>query len=203
MAIDLDDEIVQDFLVEAGEILEKLNGQLVELEQMPDDYDLLNAIFRGFHTIKGGAGFLNLTALIDICHRAEDVFNALRQGTRRVDSILMDTILEVLDVVNQMFREIASGRDAMPAESALLARLEALTSESAPTDEEYSEIPGEAEPEIPDGSSCVPEAGDPVAQPLGRTVVEDVFTTMLESAEPEPRPEQQPVDPVATGNEIT
>lgn len=73
MAIDLDDEIVQDFLVEAGEILEKLNGQLVELEQMPDDYDLLNAIFRGFHTIKGGAGFLNLTALIDICHRSEDV----------------------------------------------------------------------------------------------------------------------------------
>ncbi|MEY4194327.1 MAG: hypothetical protein RLZZ226_695 [Pseudomonadota bacterium] len=205
MAIDLDDEIVQDFLVEAGEILEKLNGQLVELEQMPDDYDLLNAIFRGFHTIKGGAGFLNLTALIDVCHQSEDVFNVLRQGTRRVDSILMDTILEVLDVVNQMFREIASGRDAVPAESALLARLEALTSESAQTDEEYSDIPGEAELEIPDGSSYVPEAeaGDPVAQPLGRTVVEDVFTTMLEAVEPEPHPDHKPVGSVGTGNEIT
>ena len=48
MAIDMDDEILQDFLVEAGEILEELNEQLVDLEQSPDDYDLLNAVFRGF-----------------------------------------------------------------------------------------------------------------------------------------------------------
>ena len=58
MALDADEEILQDFLVEAGEILEKLSEQLVDLEQHPDDSDLLNAIFRGFHTVKGGAGFL-------------------------------------------------------------------------------------------------------------------------------------------------
>ena len=62
MAIDLDDEILQDFLVEAGEILELLGEQLVELEQSPEDQDLLNAIFRGFHTVKGGAGFLAIDA---------------------------------------------------------------------------------------------------------------------------------------------
>ena len=60
----MDDELLQDFLVEAGEILEKLNGQLVELEQRPDDRELLNAIFRGFHTIKGGAGFLNVEPMV-------------------------------------------------------------------------------------------------------------------------------------------
>ncbi|WP_054774231.1 Hpt domain-containing protein [Methylogaea oryzae] len=81
MAIDLDDEILQDFLVEAGEILEKLGEQLVELEQSPGDYDLLNAIFRGFHTVKGGAGFLAVTPLVEVCHSAEDVFNVLRQAT--------------------------------------------------------------------------------------------------------------------------
>lgn len=61
MSFDADEEILQDFLVEAGEILEQLSEQLVELESRPDDMDLLNAIFRGFHTVKGGAGFLQRT----------------------------------------------------------------------------------------------------------------------------------------------
>ena len=78
MAIDLEDEILQDFLVEAGEILEELNEQLMELEQSPDDSDMLNTIFRGFHTIKGGGSFLALTNLVEICHKSEDVFNLLR-----------------------------------------------------------------------------------------------------------------------------
>ena len=60
MSLDVDQEILEDFLVEAGEILELLSEQLVELEQNPEDSNLLNAIFRGFHTVKGGAGFLQL-----------------------------------------------------------------------------------------------------------------------------------------------
>ncbi len=82
MSLDSDDEILQDFLVEAGEILERLNEELVELEQRPDDLDMLNSVFRSFHTIKGGAGFLAINPLVDVCHRAEDVFNVLRQGER-------------------------------------------------------------------------------------------------------------------------
>ena len=57
MTFEVDEEILQDFLVEAGEILELLSEQLVELENNPNDTELLNAIFRGFHTVKGGAGF--------------------------------------------------------------------------------------------------------------------------------------------------
>ena len=71
MSFDADEEILQDFLVEAGEILELLSEQLVDLEQRPQDKDLLNAIFRGFHTVKGGAGFLQLSPLVDCCHAAE------------------------------------------------------------------------------------------------------------------------------------
>ena len=68
-----DEDILQDFLVEAGEILEQLSEQLVELEQSPDDKDLLNAIFRGFHTVKGGAGFLQLDAMVECCHVTENL----------------------------------------------------------------------------------------------------------------------------------
>lgn len=125
MSIDLDDEILQDFLVEAGEILEKLSEQLVELEQSPDDFDLLNAIFRGFHTVKGGAGFLAIHELVEICHSAEDVFNVLRQGDRKVTPDLMDVILQVLDIVNEMFAQVRVGQSPQTAPAALMTRLKA------------------------------------------------------------------------------
>ena len=75
MSLDVDQEILEDFLVEAGEILELLSEQLVDLEQRPDDSDLLNAIFRGFHTVKGGAGFLQLDPMVECCHKAENLFD--------------------------------------------------------------------------------------------------------------------------------
>ena len=126
MSLDADDEILQDFLVEASEIVEQLGEQLVDLEQSPEDSDLLNAIFRGFHTVKGGAGFLAIAPLVDTCHRAEDVFNVLRQGQRPVSPALMDTILQALDAVNEMMDRIRDGEMPEPAEPELLKSLEAL-----------------------------------------------------------------------------
>jgi two-component system chemotaxis sensor kinase CheA len=123
MAFDADNEILQDFLIEAGEILEKLGEQLVELEHRPTDRELLNAIFRGFHTVKGGAGFLNITALVEVCHRAEDVFNILRQGDRIIDADLMDVVLRVIDVVNSMMKSIRTGVEPDPADPAMLEKL--------------------------------------------------------------------------------
>ncbi len=122
-----EDDILQDFLVEAGELLEKLNGQLVELEQRPQDSGLLNAVFRSFHTIKGGGGFLGLTPLVEVCHRAEDVFNVLRQGERQIDAALMDTILQVLDIVNEMFAQLQAGEPLSHATPGLLTTLEGFT----------------------------------------------------------------------------
>ena len=86
MSYDLDEDILQDFLIEAGEILELLSEQLVELENNPDDKDLLNAIFRGFHTVKGGAGFLSLAELVDTCHGAENVFDVFAQRSTFSDA---------------------------------------------------------------------------------------------------------------------
>src|SRR5690554_4026004 len=120
MAFDADEEILQDFLVEAGEILELLSEQLVDLEQHPDDSDLLNAIFRGFHTVKGGAGFLQLDPLVSCCHSAENVFDTLRNHKRTVTPELMDAVLEALDHVNAMFNQVRDREEPTPAPQSLL-----------------------------------------------------------------------------------
>ncbi len=131
MAIDLEDEILQDFLVEAGEILETLNEQLVDLEQSPEDSDLLNSIFRGFHTIKGGGSFLSLTNLVEVCHKSEDVFNLLRNHEITLNVDMMDAFLRVLDEVNSMFDQIRAGEDPSAADPALIQELIAMQDPSA------------------------------------------------------------------------
>ena len=127
MAFEVDEEILQDFLVEAGEILELLSEQLVELENNPNDSELLNAIFRGFHTVKGGAGFLSLTELIETCHGAENVFDCLRQHNREVSAPLMDTILAALDVINAQFEAVQNGNEMIAAPASIVTELHRLS----------------------------------------------------------------------------
>ncbi|MDF9616593.1 chemotaxis protein CheA [Pseudomonas entomophila] len=153
MSFGADEEILQDFLVEAGEILELLSEQLVELESRPDDADLLNAIFRGFHTVKGGAGFLQLNELVECCHIAENVFDILRKGERRVDAELMDVVLEALDTVNSMFSQVRERSDITPATPELLAALSRLAEPGgaqAPEPVVEAAPQAEAEPDITD-----------------------------------------------------
>ena len=127
MSFEQDEEILQDFLIEAGEILETLSEQLVELENDPNNADLLNAIFRGFHTVKGGAGFLSLTELVDACHGAENVFDTLRNHQRSVTSELMDVILQALDTINEMFAQVQNQEPLSKAAPSLLAELHRLS----------------------------------------------------------------------------
>ncbi|WP_295399219.1 chemotaxis protein CheA [uncultured Thiocystis sp.] len=152
MAIDPQDEILQDFLVEAGELLEALNEQLIDLEQNPEDRDLLNAVFRSFHTIKGGAGFLNLNSMVIICHHAEDVFNLLRNNQRKIEPFLMDTVLRVLDVLNVMFGDLKSGNEPEPAPDQLI---EALAKLAVPG--EQSRAPAETPESLPPSPAKRPE----------------------------------------------
>lgn len=170
MAIDDDVELLQDFLVEAGEILEELNEQLVDLEQRPKDTELLNAVFRGFHTIKGGASFLSLTALVDLCHRSEDVFNALRNGEREVDAQLMDVILPVLDVLNAQFEQLRGGEEPTAAEPGMLQQLEALLHPGA------EPASAEAETTVADAAAETAPAGD---------AAENEFDAIIEAAQSE------------------
>ncbi len=186
MSFDADDEILQDFLVEASEILEQLSEELVDLEQQPDDADLLNSIFRGFHTVKGGAGFLSINPLVETCHRAEDVFNILRQGQRPVDAELMDAVLQALDVVNEMMASVRDGEEPAAADPELLRRLELL---AVPAGEEPEAPTPAAEPEPVVETVPEPEAAAPASpeaakgdQPLpgADEITEDEFEALLD-----------------------
>ncbi len=174
MALDTDDEILQDFLVEAEEILDGLNEQLVALETQPQDKDLLNSIFRGFHTIKGGAGFLSLEAMVNLCHKGEDVFNLLRQGERLVDADMMDTFLKVLDILNSMFAEVKAGSYPTAADPVIIDQLAAYLSGEAP--------PTAAEPEAEPEPAPEPEVSPPAADNnvASDDITDDEFEALLD-----------------------
>ncbi len=191
MSFGADEEILQDFLVEAGEILEQLSEQLVELESRPDDMNLLNAIFRGFHTVKGGAGFLQLNELVECCHIAENVFDILRKGERRVDSELMDVVLEALDAVNGMFGEVRERREPTPATPELLAALARLA-EPAGADSAPAAPAPAREPEpvaVPEPVAAAPASGD---------ITDSEFEQLLDALGEAPASES-----VAASDEIT
>jgi len=156
MSLGVDQEILEDFLVEAGEILEQLSEQLVDLEQRPNDKDLLNAIFRGFHTVKGGAGFLQLEAMVECCHKAENLFDMLRNGELSVNADLMDVVLQSLDAVNVMFDAVRNGIDPPHAEASLMNALDAITSGQAPA---AASAPAPAPAAEPVAPAPEPQAG--------------------------------------------
>jgi len=122
----VDEEILQDFLVEAGELYENLNEQLVELERDPHNANLLNSIFRGFHTIKGGAGFIGVTPLVELCHRAENLFDKIRNGEREYEGTNVDVVLQAYDVIGRMIQALQIGeRELENPDASLLAELDA------------------------------------------------------------------------------
>ncbi|MEZ9447005.1 chemotaxis protein CheA [Vibrio splendidus] len=215
MSYDLDEDILQDFLVEAGEILELLSEQLVELENNPDDKDLLNAIFRGFHTVKGGAGFLALTELVDTCHGAENVFDILRNGQRSVTSGLMDTMLQALDTVNVQFQAVQDQEPLVPADQALLDELHRLckpqsADEAAPVE---APAPVIAEPVFEAPAEPIVESSSISASSVD-DISEDEFERLLDelhgkggsptaSSVPTPPPAPVAPQPVAESGDIT
>ena len=188
MSFDADEEILQDFLVEAGEILEHLSEQLVELESRPDDMDLLNAIFRGFHTVKGGAGFLQLNALVECCHIAENVFDILRKGERRVTSDLMDVVLQALDTVNEMFSQVRERCEPTPAHPDLLAALSRLAQPGG--DEEVGETATVEPVEVP-------------LEDAAEVVSDDEFEQLLQAADAPSSPAPANEVAAASSDEIT
>ncbi len=120
---ELASDICADFLIEAREIIDQLGEQMVALEHAPTDRDCLNTVFRGFHTIKGGAGFLDFPPMVAICHAVEDRLNVARDGSVPMDAAAFDGAQQAIDLLSDMLHAVAAGVELDPAPAALLKSL--------------------------------------------------------------------------------
>ncbi|MDV6190148.1 chemotaxis protein CheA [Stenotrophomonas geniculata] len=126
------DDITADFIIEAQEILDRLGEQLVSLEQAPQDSDQLNAVFRGYHTLKGGAGFLGVTAMVELCHAAEEALGAARAGQAVLQAHHFDAAQQSLDYLQSMLDAVSSGTEPGYAPPDLIAQFDMNGGTAAP-----------------------------------------------------------------------
>jgi two-component system chemotaxis sensor kinase CheA len=120
-----DPSLIQEYLVESEELLQRMDQDMVALETTPNDAELLNRIFRALHTIKGTSGFLGFEPVIRLSHRAEDVLNALRKGEAQLTRPIMDALLAARDFLGKMLQDIPAGGLQQYEMGSLLKDLEA------------------------------------------------------------------------------
>jgi two-component system chemotaxis sensor kinase CheA len=119
-------EIVDEFMIEAEELVSNLDRDLVEIERTPDDPELLNSIFRSAHTLKGTSGFLGFANLSNLTHNMEDVLNKLRKCELRLNADMIDVLLECVDTIRRMLDDIGStGAETESDIADVVARLKA------------------------------------------------------------------------------
>lgn len=153
------EDLLSDFLMEAGDMLSDVDSKLMELEKAPDDSGLLNEIFRGFHTIKGGAGFLNATELVTLCHLTENLFDKLRNKELTLSAELMDVIFSATAEVRHMFGALQQSQQPQAAPPEIIAALkDALEGKSvaAVKKAEAPAAPAVATPAVSEEKTALP-----------------------------------------------
>lgn len=186
-------EILNDFLTETTEMIDGLDQKFVELETQPENKDLLNEIFRAMHSMKGSAGFLGFTHLVDITHRAESILNKLRQGEMAVAPEIITVILETVDTVKVIMTEIrSSGTDTKIPVEAMSLKLDDIlagklgqpaAAPSAPAASTVANAPEPAKAAAPPP----PQLGEILVNE-GLATKEQVFDALTaQSKQPEPK----------------
>jgi two-component system chemotaxis sensor kinase CheA len=156
-----DQELIEGFLTEATELLEKLDDDLVALEKASDDPELLNRIFRSIHTVKGASSFLGFDLLVKVTHKTEDVLNRLRKGELPVTPEIMDVILEATDLVKILVNDIKAGEIQEREIDGTIAKLLPFLSENIVAQAE----PAPAVQEPPPQAAAEPDAPPAPAEP--------------------------------------
>ncbi len=200
------EDLLQDFLVEAGDLLSDVDNKLVDLERAPDDPGLLNEIFRGFHTIKGGAGFLAATHLVELCHLTENLFDKLRNGELVISSEVMDVILSATGAVRNMFGYLEQSSQPPAAGEELIDSLRRalageLTSDGAHAGSDDAAVSVEAAPAEPVAETS---GEGPDWEKLQEAVTGVPVVVGTQEAAPQPTPvvEAPPAQPAEPPEEI-
>ena len=148
------EDLLQDFLMEASDLLSDVDSKLMDLERSPQNKDLLNVIFRGFHTIKGGAGFLNAHELVTLCHLTENLFDKLRNSELQLDPALLDVILAATGEVRLMFNDLGKSVQPQAAPADMLSSLEAAL--EGKKIRARSSAVAKTKPDVPDEAAARP-----------------------------------------------
>ncbi|MBJ6726040.1 chemotaxis protein CheA [Geomesophilobacter sediminis] len=206
MPIDCDDqELLEGFLAETTELLEKLDDDLVALEKSPDDADLMNRIFRSIHTVKGASSFLGFDLLVKVTHKTEDVLNRLRKGELTVTPEIMDVILEAVDLVKTLVADIKDGDIVERDIDSTIAKLTPFLTEGAA--EATVLAPGAAQAAVPPpqaAAAAEPAPAEAAAQPAGAAAAPQAAVAPVEKAPAPPKenlPAKKPA-PAAKGDEL-
>ncbi|MDE2304998.1 MAG: Hpt domain-containing protein, partial [Gammaproteobacteria bacterium] len=168
----MDNDILREFLAESRELLADAQQKLLALEAEPTDAASLAAIFRAFHTLKGGAGFLEAPAMVEWCHHLEDLLDKLRSHKLVADSGMIDAILRSVDVLQRMLGELSRGEQPLvgPADLGSLVRAYANGEHRADTGSLSAD---ESRPAAESPSTPVPEEGFPNEPHATRDATED------------------------------
>ena len=179
-------EIAADFLIEAQEILDRVGEQLVTLEQDPSDSEQLNAVFRGFHTLKGGAGFLGIQAMVNLCHAAEETLGLVRAGQAALEPLHFDAAQQSLDWLQRMLDAIGAGEDPPHAPQMLIDQFD-VQGHAAPA-------PKPATP--PAAGAAAASGGDLISDDEFEALLDqlhgDGVPTTVAAPSPAPPPRPQP-----------
>ena len=179
-------EIAADFLIEAQEILDRLGEQLVTLEQDPSDSEQLNAVFRGFHTLKGGAGFLGIQPMVNLCHAAEETLGLVRAGQATLEPQHFDAAQQSLDWLQQMLDAIGAGEDPPHAPQILIDQF----------DVQGHAVPAPKPTTPPAAGAAVASGGDLISDDEFEALLDqlhgDGVPTTVASPSPAPPPRPQP-----------
>jgi two-component system, chemotaxis family, sensor kinase CheA len=178
-----DQELLEGFLTEASELLEKVDDDLMSLEKAPDDMEVLNRIFRSVHTVKGAASFLEFELLVKVTHKAEDVLNRLRKGELAVNIHIMDVILEAIDLVKVLVDDIRKDTIVERPVEGTIARLESVL---APEQNEPEPVKVSEEIQAPQHEPSTvassPEEPASVPAPVQKSVVKETPSAAASTA---------------------
>jgi len=160
-------ELIKEFIAETEEVLEGLDQCFIKLETSPGDLVLINDIFRAVHSVKGSAGFLGFNRLVEVAHQAENILNKLRQKEMQADPEAIDIILESVDVLKRLIKEVKEGSgeliDIAPIKRKLSLLLEyagsseEIISDNPPAPVPASEPPGRVSREVEKAEAGTPK----------------------------------------------
>jgi two-component system chemotaxis sensor kinase CheA len=162
-----DPELVSDFIVESREHLTTVEQRLLTLEREPDNADAINSVFRGFHTIKGLAGFLEFGPIQEMAHEVETSLNQVREGNLAISPAVTDVILESVDYLSRAISGVESGAgcERLPGHDRLLGKVRALMAEKPGV---AAPLPASPQPSAP--TETKPEIAAPPESDAKRTV---------------------------------